>query len=712
MTSPLSRIAAASCTAIAALLPLHSAFAQDTGTAASTPPAATPPATRAPVPSPHGHDNDQAIVVVGRLISGHSDPISAPVVLQGDSLARQLKPQIGEMLASLPGVSSSGFAPGVSRPILRGFDGPRVQVLIDGIGSLDASSVSADHAVSLDTLGVERIDVLHGPSVLQYASDPSGGAVNALDKRIPRTVPDRAVKLDAIGSFGTAANEAIGAAAAEIRLAPRLVGRVDASYHHSDDLRIGGHVLSPGLRAATLADAADLADAGDLDGAASLTAQANRKGRLANSGTEGWTYGAGLAFIDDGGDIGVSYQRLANDYGIPPRPSTDLGTSAISLRQDRFDLRAGINTSGLLKRITLRGGYGDYQHVELEDGQPGTTFRSKAIEARLELEQARRGGWSGTSGLQLATARLSVTGNERLLPDNRTDRFAAFTLQRVELGNIDLEGALRYEHADVAALVVGPDRRFDLHSGSAGIAWHPVAGLTASVSFSHGERAPSAEELFVDGAHDATQSYERGNPAFGVERSNGIEAGLRYAGRDFAGSVTAYGTNFRNFITAIPTGEELEDLPVFQYTQAGARFRGIEAEGAWTFARWGGKALAVDGGVDYTRARLVGQGPVPRIPPLRVRGGLEFTSDSLDLRGNLDWYDRQDRVTTYEIPTSAYTLVGASATWRPGGKDAPVSIILSADNLLDVAGRLATSETRDFVPIAGRDVRITARLSI
>jgi len=692
---------------VIAALPATSAQAQsDTAPAAPASAGADDPG------STHPHDSDQAIVVVGRMVSGHSDPISAPVVLQGDSLTRNLKPQIGDMLASLPGVSSSGFAPGVSRPVLRGFDGPRVQVLLDGIGSLDASSVSADHAVSLDTLGVDRIDVLHGPSVLQYASDPSGGAVNAVDKRIPRTVPDQPFKLDATGSYGTAADSVLGAAAVEVKLAPRFVARIDGSYNHSNDLRIGGYALSPQLRADTLAQVSALAGAGDLADAAVLADQANRRGTLANSGTKGWTYGGGLAFIDQGGDIGVSYQRIATDYDIPPRPSTDLATSAISLRQNRIDLRAGVNSDGFFKRISLRAAYGDYRHVELEDGAPGTTFRSQAIEARLEAEQARRGGWSGTTGVQLASARLAVSGDEQLLPDNSTRRFAGFTVQRLELGNVDLEGAARFEHVDVAALRTGPQRSFDLYAGAAGVAWHPAPGLTLSASYSHGERAPAAEELFVDGAHDATQSYERGNPNFGIERSNGIEAAARYTGGDFAGSLTLFATNFRNFITAIPTGEVIEELPVFQYSQASARFRGLEAEGALTFARWGDRSLMIDGGLDYTHANLVDIGPVPRIPPLRVRGGLGYKSDSFELRGDVDWYAKQDRVTTYEIPTSAYTLVGASATWRPMGKEGPLSLILSADNLFDVTGRLASSETRDFVPIAGRDVRITARLSI
>jgi len=675
-------------------------------------PALAQAAPPVPADSTHSQEVGPEIIVTGRVVSGNADPIAAPVVLSGDSLAREIKPQLGEMLASLPGVSSTGFAPGVSRPVLRGFDGPRVQVLLDGIGSLDASSVSADHAVSLDTLNVERIEVLHGPRVLLYASDPAGGAVNALDKRIPRRVPDKAVSVDALGSFGTAANQFNGGIATDVRLTDRLVAHFDASGYDSDNLHVGGYVLSPQLRAETLDRANALVAAADPQGAAVLTEAADRRGSIANSWTKGWTLGSGLAFIDEGGDIGVSVQRIASDYGIPPRPSANPQDTSISLRQTRVDLRAGLNLDGFLKRLELRGAYGDYQHSEIEDGTAGTTFHNKAVEVRLQADQARRGIWSGSSGVSYASSRLDISGSESLLPDNETQRLAAFTLQQIEVGAFDLEGALRYENTRINTIPAAEKRSFDQLAAVAGLAWHPAERVTISVSYMHGERAPSAEELFIDGAHDATQSYERGNPNFTVERSNGIEAGVRYNGGAFVGSVTAYGTDFANFITAVPTGELIEELPVYQFLQAPARFRGVEAEGALTFARLGnGGSVKADAGVDYTHARLVDRGPVPRIPPLRVRGGLEYDSPVFDLRGEVEWNARQDRGSANENPTSAFTLVNLSATWRPLGADGPVSLILAADNLLDASGRLAASETRDFVPIAGRDVRLTAKFT-
>jgi iron complex outermembrane receptor protein len=683
---------------------------------------AAAPDAQAQAPAPQQEDDHlthtddgghEPIIVTGRLISGDHDAIVAPVVLSGEALARNASPQIGSLLAKLPGVSTSGFAPGASRPVLRGFDGPRVQVLNNGLGSLDASSVSADHGVAIDSLTVDRVDVLHGPEVLLYAADPAGGAVNAVDRRIPRVVPGNGYDFNGLASYGSAADSVNLGGAAEIALGDRFAAHFDASYNHSNDLRVGGYVLSPELRAQTLAQAGDLIDEGDATGAAQLTQQANARGRLSNSWAHGYTLGAGLAFIDDGGTLGLSVQRLASDYGIPPRPAVgDSDPVSISLRQTRYDLHGSVNLSGLFEKLDLRAAYGDYTHAELDAGVPATRFYNSAIESRLELVQAKRGGWRGESGIQFGTRNLRVVGDERLVPDSITDRFAVFTRQQYSFGQFDLEGSARYEHTSVQPKPDG-SRTFNQYAGGVGLAWHPVESLTASLSFTHGERAPSAEELYIDGIHDATQSYERGNPTFVKERSNTVEAGLRYHDKRLAAAVTAYATDFKDFIAPVPTGELIEGYPVYQFIQVPAKFRGIEAEGSVIAAEWGGgNSLSFTAGADYVHAQLTGIGPAPRIPPLRVRGGSELTVGDWSLSADVVHNARQGLIAANEFPVGAFTLVNAGLTWRPMGRKGPLALILSGDNLTNVNGRLATSETRDFVPIAGRDVKLTLSVKI
>jgi iron complex outermembrane receptor protein len=652
------------------------------------------------------------IVVTGRLISGDRDAIVAPVVMSGEDLARRASAQIGTVLGHLPGVSTSGFAPGASRPVLRGFDGPRVQVLTDGLGSLDASSVSADHGVAIDTLNVEQVDVLHGPEVLLYAADPAGGAVNALDRRIPRRVPNKPISVNALAAYGTAADAVNLGGAVDVALAPRLAAHFDTSYNHSGDLRIGGNVVSDPLRAQGRAVAGVLAADGDAAGEANLIAALDARGRLANSWARGSTIGGGIAFIDNGGTVGVSVERLTSDYGIPPRPSPSAASPvSLALRQTRYDLRAVLNLSGFFDRLDARAAYGDYTHTELDDGVPATRFFNKAIESRLVLIQTRHGGWHGESGVQFGTGNFRIKGAP-LLPDSTSERIAGFTRQQATLGPVDLEGSARLEHVSIQPRP-GPVRSFNLFAVGAGLAWHSVESVTLSLSATHGERAPSAEELFIDGLHDATQSYERGNPAFVLERSNTFEAGLRYHGEHIAGALTVYATDFQNFIASVPTGARLFGAPVYQFVQLRAKFRGLEAEGSWKALKWdNGSAVSLEGAVDYVHAALSGIGPAPRIPPLRMRGGITFEADRIAANVEAVVNARQSRVAVNENPVDAFTLLNASLTWRPRGKDGVVALILSGDNLLNASGRLATSETRDFVPISGRDVRLTATLKI
>ncbi|MFD1959513.1 TonB-dependent receptor plug domain-containing protein [Novosphingobium panipatense] len=248
--------------------------------------------------------------------------LSATASLAGDALLTRIRGQIGETLSSLPGVSSTAFAPGASRPVLRGFSGDRVSVMIDGIGSLDASNISVDHAVVFDPLTIDHVDVFHGPSVLLYGGNAIGGAVNAIDKRIPRQVPDR-ITATGIGGYGTAADERSLSGAIEAPLGDRFVAHADASWRKADDLRVGGKIYSPALREDMRHAAEHLREEGEEGEATALEAQTVRSGRLTDSAARTLTLGAGLAFIDADGNLGISYQHYDTRYGVPsvPKPA-------------------------------------------------------------------------------------------------------------------------------------------------------------------------------------------------------------------------------------------------------------------------------------------------------------------------------------------------------------------------------------------------------
>jgi iron complex outermembrane receptor protein len=664
---------------------------------------------------PHGEQADddasQDIVVSGHLPSD-SGLLASTVSLKGDDLVADMRGQIGETLAHLPGVSATSFAPGASRPVLRGLDGDRVRVLVDGIGSIDASNVSADHAVVFDPLTVDHIDVVHGPAVLLFGGQAIGGAVNALDKRIPRSVPDTA-SATFIGSYGTAAKEKSVAGAADLALADRLVAHIDANWRKSDDLGVGGYVNSAPLRGELLSDAAEQREAGQNDQADELERLAGLRGHIPNTAARSYTLGAGLAFIDDGGNLGISVQHFDTHYGIPMRPgSAEEAPVSIDLVQTRVDMRGAVNLNGFLDSLQFRGAYGDYRHVELEGDEAGTKFAGEGVEFRTDLVQSDNNGWKGRSGVQLVARTLSVVGAEAFVPDNAVSRLSVFTLQSLGLGSgLELEAAGRYETAGVKAVSVGFDRNFDLWSGALGVSWVPSEGWKVGANYIRGARAPAPEELLSNGMHAATQSFEIGDPNFRKETSDGFEAYVRYDGEGHSVSLTGYVTDFDGFITALPTGAEQEGLPVYQYQQLPARFKGFEASGSIDAFHWNGGVLKLDASADYTHAQLKNVGPVPRIPALRLQGGVEAETGPLHLRGEVEWNDDQPRVSALEYPVKSFTVVNLSADWHPMGEDAPVTLILDANNIFDVVGRRAASYTRDFVPIAGRDIRLTAKLS-
>ena len=653
---------------------------------------------------------DQGIVVTAPYVRS-LDILGNVSVMQGEKLAQDIRGQIGDTLASQPGVSSSSFSPGASRPILRGFSGERAAVLVDGLGAIDASSTSADHAVSIDPLTADRIEILRGPSVLLFSSQAVGGAVNVFDRRIPRAIPESPAHIDALASYGTAAQDKSIGASIDVPLGQRFVVHADGNYRDSNDVRVGGLIYAPALRAHLLDLAADASAGGDAEEAARLTDAANSRGRVPNSQSTSKSAGVGAAFVDDGGSLGISFGYLEDEYGIPPRADiNELPT--IKARQYRVDVRGEVNLGdGLFDKLRIRGAYADYAHTEFDDGQPGTRFTNRGIEARAELAQNDRGGWRGASGVQYSFRDFAAIGDEAFLPANETTRLAAFTLQELERGPVTLEGALRFENSKVAASSIGFDRSFDSLSGAAGLSYQLADGLKASVSVSRSERAPSAEELLSDGPHAATLTYERGNPDFAKETSWGGEASLKFARDGWSMGLTGYASWFDNFIYETDTGLIADDLPLFEFRQNKARVWGFEFQGTAPLAQAGGFNFVADATADMTRAKIVDGPYVPRIPPLRIRGGLEAQSDRVDARAEVEWTDDQTRIAPFESATKGFTLVNASLTWRPLPDTKNLSLTLAADNIFDVDARRHASFTKDYVPLAGRDIRITARAS-
>ncbi|MEZ5687934.1 MAG: TonB-dependent receptor [Caenibius sp.] len=657
----------------------------------------------------HDHDNE---IIVTAARKRASDVVGGVSVLDGAKLAEQVRTSLGDTLAGLPGVSSTSFGPTASRPVLRGLGGDRIALLTDGIGSLDLSSASADHAVAINPLTAQRIEILRGPSSLLYGSSAIGGVINVIDRRIPRNLPETPFHAEAIATYGSAANERSGNLSLDVPLGAGFVLHGDGNWSKSDDLEVGGHLLSRHLR--DMAAASDNAEIREL---------ADLKGKLPNTAAKTSEVAGGLAWVRDGWNAGFSVSRHDSRYGVPIRFSLDPAVEAeaptIDMVQTRYDGRIEVPLNGFLEAIHMRGGYARYHHDEIEDtGEIGTSFYTRGGEFRAEAVQSENQGWSGTSGLQYVNTSVRIRGEEKYLPDARKKQTGLFTLQSLDTGALRLEGGLRYEHSRMTAkadalLGTGAQTRtFDTWSGSLGALWTVTPGWKVGVNLSRSARAPALDELFAGGPHGGTQAFEIGDPDLRPERSTGAELTLRHRGGIADFTLSAFYSRFTGFIYLAPTGEIEDDLPVYAYGQARARHYGFEAEIETAPIKAIGVDWRISAQADAVRATISGYGPAPQIPPLRMVGTLRGSSGQFDGHIGIEHAIKQDRTAAHETATPAYTLVNAGLEWHPLDNRPAVTLALTADNIFNVVARRHASLLKDYAPLSGRDIRITLRLAL
>lgn len=655
------------------------------------------------------HDHDDEVIVTG-VKRRAADVLGGISVLDSADLTREVRPSIGETLARQPGVSATSFGPAASAPVLRGLSGDRVRVLTDGIGSLDLSSSGPDHAIAINPVTAERIEVLRGPAALMFGSSAIGGVVNVIDTRIPRRLPENSVGVDALVGYGSAANERVANAAIDLPIGEHFAVHVDGNWQKSDDLRTGGYILSKNLREQARASLdPEIRDLADL------------KGELPNSRASSKEGSIGFAYVDGGLSIGASATRHLAEYQVPIRyslePGTEVEAPTIDQEQTRYDFRADVPLGGVFSHVRARGGYANYRHDEIEDtGEIGSSFFSKGGEGRIELVQSEKSGWGGTSGVQYLERSARIEGEEKFLPDSRQRQAGIFTVQTLVSGPFRVEAGGRIESSKLTAdedqqlETPARSRKFTTWSASLGGQYEFSPGWRAGLTVSRSARAPSIDELFSNGPHGASQSFEIGNPDLDPERSLSIEATLRRQAGPVTLIANAYYSRFSNFIFQSPVNAFVEDLPVFEYRQGKANYVGFEAQAQAKFGealgiKWSGEIQA-----DAVRATVRNYGPAPFIPPFRILAALEGNRGSFDGRIEVEHAFDQERTAPVETDTPGYTLVNVSVDWHPFSANPELLLGLSANNLFDVEARRSTSVLKDYAPIAGRDIRLTASL--
>ncbi len=688
------------------------AFAQETGNDGDSDEQSTDP-----------HDRGNILVSADAL--ENLDFIAGQDVLDLDDIQQNLNGQLGEVLSKVPGVSATSFSPGASRPILRGQDGERVRILIDGLGTADVGNTSADHATTIDPLTVERIEVLRGPTALLFGSQAIGGVVNVIDRRIPISVPKGGLYVEGITAFDTASNLRSGGVSLDAALSDTFVVHVDGSFRETDDLEIPGFQLSDDLRADLLGDAAEEEAEGEFEEAEELREAAEQSGFLPNSATETWTVSGGFGVFLGESSFGASVSYYDTAYGLVGNPEgghhgeeggeeeEEEGeeTVSIGLEQLRLDLRGDIALGdGFFSRLKLRGGYSDYTHTEFEGAEVGTVFDTETIEARAELVQT--GG--GVIGAQFTSRDFAAVGEEAFVAPNETTQFAVFTVQEFELGATEIEAAGRYENVSVDSDTLNVDRSFDLFSGALSIvsAGDDGDGARFGATASYSERAPAGEELFANGPHIATQIFEIGDPNLTKESAWGLETFVRadLGQANFKASV--YYQSFSDYIYLSPTGGEEDELPVFEFLQNDANFFGFEAALELPLVENDNFTLGADLRASYVDASLSGdtdENNVPRIPPVSLLGALDADFDAFNVRGEIEWFGAQNDVAEFETTTESFSFVNLYLSWRPIADNQNIVLQLAGENLFDTTGRRHTSFTKEFVPLSGRNVRASLR---
>lgn len=619
--------------------------------------------------------------------------LSPTKVLSGSELRSKIGSSLGETLGSELGVSASGFGAGASRPIIRGLEGPRVKILQNGMTVADVSGLSNDHAVASETASSQQIEILRGPAALLYGSGAIGGLVNVVDGRIPTSISkqlngEAEIKYASVNAEKSASFFLDGSV-------DDIALHFDGNHRNTDDYKIPGY--------------------------ADASAQSGIKDRLPSSFTRERSLGFGASLIQSWGHLGASIQDMSDSYGIP----TD-ERSFIDLQQTRYDIDAAVYRPFLIfDAFKFKLGATDYSHTEkMPDGTPVTNFKNRALETRATLSHANWNGWEGSVGIQTENTNFSAlaasTGRADTVPTTRSTSNAIFIVEQKNFGAVIASGGARFENVErqPEAQFQLPQRKFNLHSFSLGAMLPFGDGYALVSSLSSAQRAPTTEELYSDGPHESTKTFDIGDHHLKTENSKNFEFALQKTSGLWHGKVNLFINKVNNYvygeIDGLQVNEEGEHDAEGEFTQrfwkqAAATIRGGEAELAYNQL---GEGFSFRTFADTSRGSLDQRGVLPLQPANRV--GLDFGYRHAGWRNTLSILhaQRQDRLAASEsFVTPAFTKVDVNVTYTHPYMNAQLTWFAQVKNLLNQDIRLATSVLKESVPQAMRGLIVGVRAS-
>lgn len=628
---------------------------------------------------------------------------------------------LGDLLNGFPGVHADSFGGGASRPVIRGQTTPRTKVLSDGNTILDTSDVSPDHAITIDTLLAQRVEVLRGPATLLYGGGAIGGVVNVLDDKIPTAVPEKGYDGFVALRGNTVADERAGAISLTGRATDNFAIHFESSMLRKDDYE------APNW------------DEHHVDGTFSDSNNTSLGG----------------SWIGERGYIGLAYSYRNDEYGIPghteefkechPHGSSihcgshddhddhdhghdhghDHDAPFIDLTSKRFDLRgeyldpmAGIN------KIRFRASQTDYEHFEIEDDDIESAFFNKGYETRIEFDHAPIMGWQGLFGIQHSDTRFSSDGDVVFMPDVDSRSTGIFVVEHYQLNDEwHLEAGARYDrqsHRPINDTRNRPSFSDSAFSYSGAAIWNLADSIILSATYAHAQRLPHAQELYARGVHVATNTFECGliphpltcggaanNQTLRKETADNFELGLRKVDGDVTYSFNIFQNSVDNYIYA-RTLDQYEDFRLVKYTQRDAKFTGYEAEIGYRFS----DAVSATVFSDYVRVSLKSDGDrLPRIPPRRVGGRINaqvFEGASAEL----EYYraSSQGRIALFETVTDGYKMLNLSMNYS-FSDDGRYNLFLRGSNLLDEEVRNHSSFLADVIPMPGRNLSAGFKLN-
>ena len=675
---------------------------------------------------------------LGRTLYEQAQPVN---ILDGKELRLRLQPTIGDTLGQQAGISSSYFGPVSSRPVIRGLGDDRVQILSNGSTNLDVSNMSADHAVAVDPLTIDRIEVVRGPAALMYGPNSIGGVVNLIDSRIA----EKPLELNALGApirgamegrYNSVDSGGSGSGMVKFGLGP-MVLHLDGFRRNSSDLRIPKETHTP---------------AGKQNAETPSVF-----GRLPNSASQSDGGAAGASAVWDEGFFGVSYSGFNSAYGAVAERGV-----LIDLKQRRWDARGSfIAPARGIKAINYKFSSTDYQHAELGEGE-AQTFKTRGTTGRLELVHEKIGLLEGAIGYQMQFSNMSVESSDpahALVPANKTKMHSIFLFEEIALEPLRYQFGARFDRTTVESSArsvhpIIPDpidplnpsvgviddtseedkpaasREFNAFSLSGGVVYDLNKQYSLALNTGFTQRPPTAVELFARGPHHATGTFEVGSASLGMERALTFDLSFRKKTGRVTGSVSVFYNQFSRFLAMLPTGRKIKDgekLPEYSYGTTRARLYGAEAElvvhlleprlaeekgnsSVDESARRIIQGLHLDLRTDYVRALDQSTDrSLPRITPLRTQAALVHDWNGLQSRFETQYVARQNLTAENETRTASYTLLNASVSYQFKAGPTNFEAYVRGTNLTNRDARVHTSFLKDVAPLPGRGVLVGLR---